>query len=295
MQQHPHLDLIIVGAQKSFTTSLKTYLGEHPSVITHPQQEMAYFTDDKEYALGCKKALSHYYKDLKYHKGKKTIAKNAILYVSEESVKRLHEHFPDCKLVLILRNPIDRAYSAYLMEYNFADVGFPFKEVRNIAEKADESYWPFRLFIDAGNYAKHLKVIYKYFPKEQVKVILCEEILEDPLKTCGEIFRWLGVDDTFTPEIKIYNSTQKRVSKLYARFAVNLLKKNHLLRKLGGLIMPAYYNYKLGDFIRNLNKTNNKYEEMDAHTREYLLNYYSNANKELEELIGKKVTQLWNK
>jgi hypothetical protein len=295
MHKFPLADLVIIGAQKSFTTSLKTYLGEHPGIITHPQQEMAFYTDDKEYSMGYKRAVLHYFRATEKANGNKIIAKNAILYTSEEGIKRLHEHNPDCKLVLILRNPVDRAYSAYLMEYNYADVEFPFEEIKAIAAKADTKHWPFNLFIDAGNYAKHLKMIHKYFPKDQVKIVLCEEIKENPLKVCKEIFQWLGVADTFTPEIKIYNPTMKRGSKLYAKFAVNILKRHPRLRKFISLIVPTYYNYKVGNIIRSLNKTHNKHAAMDATTREYLLKYYRDSNKELEEMIGKKVTTLWSK
>jgi len=295
MQKDTLLDLVIVGAQKSFTTSLKIYLGEHPAVITHPQQEMAYFTDDNEYSHGYKRALSHYFRGIEHANDKKIVAKNAILYTSEAGIKRLHEHNPNCKIVLSLRNPIDRAYSAYLMELNYVDVEFPFSKIKEIAEKADTNYWPYNLFVDASNYAKYLKMIYKYFPKDQVMIVLCEEIKENPLAVCRQIFQWLDVDDTFTPKIKVHNPTMKRGSKMYARFAVNILKRHPIVRKLAGLIVPSYYNYRIGDAIRGLNKTHHKYGAMDKATREYLLGYYREANKELEEMTGKKVTIFWNK
>lgn len=295
MQKYPLLDLVIIGAQKSFTTSLKTYLGEHPAIITHPQQEMAYFTDDIEYSKGYEVALRHYFRGFEHKNGKKLIAKNAILYTSEKAIKRLYEQNPNCKIVLNLRNPVDRAYSAYLMEYNYADVTFPFEEIKHITEKADTSYFPYTLFIDAGNYAKHLKTLYKYFPKEQVMIILYEEIKQAPLKICKQLFQWLKVDDTFTPEIIIYNPTKKRGSKLYARLAVTLLKRSPLLRKTARLVVPTYYNYKIGNVIRGLNRTNDHYEAMDTGTREYLLGYYRDANKELEEMTGKNVSSLWSK
>ncbi len=295
MQKYPLLDLVIIGAQKSFTTSLKTYLGEHPSIITHPQQEMAYFTDEREFHKGYEVALRHYFRGSEHKNGKKLVAKNAILYASEKAIKRLYDHNPDCKIILNLRNPVDRAYSAYLMEYNYADVAFPFEEIKDITVQADTTHFPFTLFIDAGNYAKHIKTLYKYFPKEQVMIVLFEEIKADPLKICRQIFQWLKIDDSFTPEIKVYNPTKKRGSKLYARLAVTLLKRSPILRKSAQLILPSYYNYKIGNIIRGLNKTNRKYAAMSPSTREFLLNYYRDANKELEEITGKKVTDLWSK
>ena len=295
MKEYPPLDLVIVGAQKSFTTSLKAYLGEHPSVFAHPQKEFAYFIDNKEYENGYEEALLHYYRGLEEAKGKKIIAKSAILYMSEEGIKRLYDHNPNCKLLISLRNPVDRAYSSYLMQYNFSDVDFPFEQITSVVENPDTSYWPFRLFIDAGNYAKHLKTIYKYFPKNQVMVILSSEILENPLKICKQIFQWLGVDATYTPEIKIYNSTVKRASKFYTRIANALINKSPIIRKSARLIVPSYYHHRVGEFIREVNKTKKKYGEMDVAIRKYPLEYYCDANKELEEMTGKKVTTLWSK
>jgi Sulfotransferase domain len=295
MQKDPLLDLVIIGAQKSYTTSLLAYLGEHPSIIAHPQQEMAYFMDDKEYQQGYKKALTHYYRGIEHAEGKKILAKNAILYTSEEGIKRLHEHNPNCKLVISLRNPVDRSYSAYLMEYNYADIDFPFSDIKNIAEKADTTYWPYNLFVEASNYARYLKMIYKYFPKDQVMVILCEELKENPIQVCQQVFKWIGIDDTFAPTIKVHNPTMKRGSKAYAKLTVNLLKRHPLVRKMAGLVIPTYYNYKIGNAIRRFNKTHKKYGSMDSATRKFLVDYYRDANKELEEMTGKRVTTFWNK
>lgn len=295
MQEFPLLDLVIVGAQKAFTTSLKNYLGEHPSILSHPQQEMAYFMSEREFAAGYKNTLEHYYKNEWIKGKKKLLAKNAILYTSEIGIKRLAEHNPHAKLVFNLRNPTDRAYSAYLMEYNYADIMFPFKKIKDIAEKADTSYWPFNLFIDAGSYAKQLKIIYKYFPKEQVKIVLFEDIKSDTLAVCKDIFQWLGVDENFKPEIKIYNPTMQRRSKAYASFIVKLLKKNSLTRKTAKLLVPEYYNHKIGNLVRNLNKTKQTYDKMDDETRKFLLNYYAGSNKELSGLIGRDVATMWNK
>lgn len=289
------MDLVIVGAQKSFTTSLKHYLGGHPAIFTHPQQEMAYFHDDKEYHLGLKRTIAHYYRGIEKAQGKKILAKSAILYTSEEGIKRLYEYNPNCKLIYSLRNPVDRAYSAYLMESNYAKMDFPFNKINLVAEKADTDYWPYNVFIDAGNYAKHLKIIYKYFPKEQVKIVLSKEIRENAISVCKQIFQWIGVDDTYTPEIKIHNPTLKRRSRFSAAFSYTLLKQSPAIKKYAGLILPSSYNYKVGNLIRMVNSTKHRYEQMDTATREYLIAYYREANKELEEMTGLRVTALWNK
>ncbi|MGP8213972.1 MAG: sulfotransferase domain-containing protein [Bacteroidia bacterium] len=295
MPQYPKIDIVIAGTRKSFTTSLKNYIGEHPSVLTHPQVEMSYFIDDAEYANGYAKAVLHYYRNYEKFRNKKVVAKTASLYTTEAGVKRLAEHNPDCKIILSMRNPVDRAYSAYFMEYNYANVEFPFDEIKELGQKGDKQCTIFNNLLDSGNYAKHLRMIYKYFPKEQVKVILCDDILNNPADVCREIFSWIGVESTFIPEIKVHNPTSLRGSKMYAKFVPAVLKPNSLLRKSVNLLIPPYYNHRIGNIVRRLNKTGGRYEAMNPATREYLVDYYRKANKELEEMTGKKVTILWNK
>jgi hypothetical protein len=126
-------------------------------------------------------------------------------------------------------------------------------------------------------------------------VILFEEMLADPLAICGNIFKWLNIDDDFKPHLKKHNETTIRESKNYSRLITKLLRPNSILRKPAELIIPSHLNHKLGNALRGFNKTRKKYPPMDAATRQFLLNYFDKYNKDLEELIGKKVAALWNK
>ena len=151
------IDLFIVGAQKAGTSSLKNYLSEHPEVSTHLPQEFSYFYDDNEFEKGEEFALGKYYNDKADFKVR--IAKHAHLYSSEKAIKRLHEHNPDCKIIFILRNPVERTFSSYQMEKLYNRVDFTFEE---LVSSLDGSFplelepWQRESIVEFGYYEKYL-------------------------------------------------------------------------------------------------------------------------------------------
>ncbi len=289
--QEAKIDLIIVGAQKSATTSLKHYIGEHPSIMVHPQVELGYFLDDTEYSFGVSAMLNKYYKNRHSHKNKKLAAKSALLYISEEAIQRLHNYNPDCKVVLILRNPVERTYSSYLMDvFNF---NYTFPEIKSIA--SNNTDLRYKIFIDSGIYVKHLKNIYKYFPKEQVKIVLYEDIQTKGAEVCKEIYKWAGVSDSFVPNVhKKYNTTRKRKSHFYSKALRVMLTPNSVIRKVFNSVVPEHYNHKVGDMLKNLNKKDTTYDDMDPNTKEFLLEFFRPYNRELAGMIGRDLSA-WDK
>ena len=104
------VDLMIIGAQKAGTTSLKNYLGEHPQILTHGQIEMSYFVNDVEYKAGHATGIEPYFSEAATI-GKCIVGKNVAISLHEEAVARLVKHNPDCKIVFVMREPVSRAYS----------------------------------------------------------------------------------------------------------------------------------------------------------------------------------------
>lgn len=285
------IDIVIVGAQKSATTSLKHYIGEHPAILAHPQIEFAYFIDDKEYANGVNGMLNKYFKNKNNKNVTMLAAKSALLYVSETGMQRLRQYNPDCKIVLILRNPVERTYSSYLMD--MINFNYTFPEIKKIA--SDNEDLRYKIFIDSGIYAKHLHNIYKHFPKEQVKILLYEDIQNNGVETCQQIYKWLGVDASFTPDVnKKYNATKRRKSHFYTRALRKVLTPNSMMRKVFNSVVPEHYNHKVGDMLRDLNKKDTTYEEMDPSTKKFLLDFFRPHNKELAEMIGRDLSA-WDK
>jgi sulfotransferase family protein len=290
------IDVMIVGAQKAGTTSLLRYLGEHPECVSHQQKEFAYFLDSNEYENNYDIAYKKYFSNKPIDPNTKVIAKSAGLYAEENAISRLYEHNPECKLIIILRNPVERAYSSYLMEKNYGSVKFEFSELPDLIKKHAENdvNWGFDFFINYGLYLTHLKNIYKYFPKDHVKIVLYSELENAPLVLCKNIFGFISVDTAFIPNIHVkHNVTQKTRSKTFAKAIMRVLKKGSTIRSILIKLIPTDKAYKYGELLRNSNRTNQKHSKMDENVRQFLIDYYRPLNEELGRFIGKDLSE-WN-
>ncbi len=282
---------MIVGAQKAGTTSLKEYLGEHPALLTHLQKEFSYFFDDADYAEGYDKALKKYFPDTA---GQQLIAKNAGLYTSEEGIKRLYEHNPHCQLAILLRNPVERTYSAFLMEKNYGHIDIPFEQMKSIAEKADPADWRYSFLIGMSLYGRHLEMIYRYFPKEQVTLIRYEDLHRKSDEVCSEIFVKLGVDATFKPNTQVrHNVTHKTRSEKVGRIITQLLRNNNRIKKIARVFLPGRSDYKAGELLRKANLTKTRHQPIDKDMAEYLTRFYVPHNEQLSKLTGMDFSS-WN-
>jgi len=110
--------IMIVGAAKAGTSSLLHYLAQHPQIYTHThtRPEMTYFTNEEEFQAGYEAAYRKYFgKDVPEQKV--LLAKDALLMTRQAGLQRLHDHNPYVFVVVILRNPVERAYSGYWFNY----------------------------------------------------------------------------------------------------------------------------------------------------------------------------------
>jgi Sulfotransferase domain len=288
LMHHPaegKISLMIAGAQKSGTTSLKNYLGQHPALATHPHKEFGYFYNSKEYKEGYNSAFEKYFSQA--GENVRLIAKNAGLYMNEGGIHLLTEHSPNCKIVLILRNPVERTYSSFLMEKNYGSITGDFDMVKEIALRADRTDWRYEFFIGMSTYSESIEMIRKYVPKDSVRFILYEEFSDNPENTCRELFEWLGVDPNFMPDTSVrHNETRMNRSRRVGGFISRLLHNQNPVKKLARKLLPGQLDYKVGEVLRNANKSQKKYDPMCAEMEKFLYDFYKPHNEELARLTG---------
>lgn len=281
----PPIDLMIIGAQKSGTTSLLHYLGEHPEVCAHPQKEFAYFLEPAEYSQRYDKAFAKYYPHYDRTVHKAIVGKSASLYSETEALLRLKGHNPHCRIVIILRNPIERTYSSFLMEKNAGNAPMSFPEL--LTGLKNNKYPDLRYILEYSCYATHLENIYSIFPKEQVSVFFYEELKFKAGYVCKQLFGLLGVNRDFTPNVSIiHNPTNKIRSDSFAKIIMTFFKKGNVIRRGVRKIVPDSKAYKLGDMMRKTIISTDKYPEMDNETRMSLRSYFSGEISRLQDLTG---------
>lgn len=106
------VDFMIAGAEKSGTSSLLRYLGGHPRICVHRQSEMTFFVSDEEYVPAYESIFRRYYGNCEKPEPLFVARSVDVMYVPE-AARRLWEYNPSFHVAIVLRDPVDRAYSAY--------------------------------------------------------------------------------------------------------------------------------------------------------------------------------------
>ncbi len=117
---------------------------------------------------------------------------------------RIRQFIPEAKLVAVLRNPVDRAYSTYLHLRRTDQEMLPtFKEALDAEAGRITEGWAWGHYVRRGFYHAQLQRVYAAFPEDQVRVYLFDDLTADPLGLVQDIYRFLGVDPTFTPDLSL--------------------------------------------------------------------------------------------
>ena len=212
-------NFIGIGVQRAATTWVYNCLSRHPEICLSQKKELHYFTANFE------KGTSWYEMQFAHHGSEKIVGEISPNYIyHEQAIARMKDLVPDAKLLLVLRDPVDRAVSAYrFFNHRYPDRTF---------EQAIE-FDPG--LIDRSMYAENLKTLWRYFPREQVKVMFYEDIERTPRKFLRDLFKFLGVDENIQVQgvqnrynRQIYPGLQKFLIKARLGAVIELVKKTNL-------------------------------------------------------------------
>lgn len=185
-------DFIIIGAQKAGTSSLFYYLSQHPDLALAAQKEIHYYNYYREKGKG----LNWYKSFFPSVFSDKQTGEASPYYLFDAAVpQRIKQDVPGVKLIVLLRNPIDRAYSAYSM--NARRAANPFPTFEQAIANEDMSQEASRVYLWRGLYAQHLKHWLEHFKPEQLLVIKSEDFFTDPKTTLKAVYEFLGIAEIY--------------------------------------------------------------------------------------------------
>ncbi len=286
MKNKFQVDFIGVGAAKCGTGWVAQCLREHPEVSLSRIKEVTFFnkqkgiySDNKEwnYTKGFQWYRSHFPNEKGKIKGEISVD---YLY-DKETPKLIKENFPRVKIIICLRNPVDRTYSHYIwLKDNFK------KEKANSFEEALETQPE---YIKRSLYYDQLKRYYNIFPDENILVILTDNMKKEPRATAKKLFKFLGINYEFIPPSlnKNINSARKvRFESLTVIFSI--IEK---LRKKGmGPFFKILKNIGVYQFFQTIytriNTKEFKYPKMKSSTRKKLEKIFRKDLLKVEKLIG---------
>lgn len=280
------IDLMVVGAQKAGTTSLKTYLGQHPALTTHMDGEFEYFVNDLVFMGGLENSWAYSFP--KNLNSNTVVAKSVGIMYLKEAMLRLYEHNPEVKLVALLRHPVDRAYSAYwyARRKGMEDLQSFEEALQADPNRFGNNWLRTRCcdYLNRGRYVEHIEELYSVFPRENIKIYEFEEFKKNTSRICNTIFSELGIDSEGSHSDKL---RQRHNASAMPRFAL-------IPRLLNGISVPNYLRVggafgKLRRLKRRIIKWNEKPYvpvPMEKETRKQLHAYYRPYNRELFDLLG---------
>jgi hypothetical protein len=205
------LDFVIAGAQKGGTTALDAYLRQHPEIGMADVKEVHFF-DKNEFFRKNKRPYSFYHSFFSGVLSRKRIGETTPSYMYWRAIpQRIHDYNPAMKLIVILRNPIERAYSHWNMERERGTEHLPFGEALQAelvrAREAQPNQHK-NAYIYRGFYAEQLERIWNCFPKNQTLILKNEDLRKNSLPVLNDVCRFLEVSPFETVEYKEAHSRQ---------------------------------------------------------------------------------------
>jgi len=243
-------DFLIIGAARSGTTSLYEYLIKHPSIMPAVGKEVYFF--DKKFDKGINWYKSFFATKLtksrleSIQKEKCITGEATPRYLYHpHSPNRVYNLIPKVKLIVLLRNPIDRAYSHYQMEVDHGDEKLSFEDAIEQEENRinedmkrmenDEKYYSVNFYrksyLTRGIYVNQLKRWFEYFPKEQFLILKSEDFYEKTSEVYQQVLEFLDLPkfelNSFKPyKMRKYSSisseTRKKLTDYFKQYNESL-------------------------------------------------------------------------
>lgn len=291
------IDLMIVGAQKSGSTSLFRYLSEHPGIHTHPQSEMSFFMNDHEYGEGYDKTFSRYFTG--FPSGNRVLlAKHAMAMYSEAAIKRIHSHNPEIHVAVVLRNPVARAYSAYwYARRNGWEDARTFEDALDREEaRLKEGWLKWRncAYTLNGCYFEHIARLHDTFSKSRVHVFLSEDLHKDPLAVCVSMLEKFDLGEGFAPDVgRRHNTAGMARSQGVASVFAWLMKDTNPVRAALRIFIPSSVSHRLRKGFLELNEKDFSPPPMNLETKRRLIAAFREHNDRLAAILDRNLDN-WN-
>jgi hypothetical protein len=316
-------NFLVIGAMRSGTTSLHNYLNQHPDIFMSPRKEPHFFSYEnyplqkyresmeislrqynetarrirKRYELPVTR-LEEYSKLFKKATYQTAIGESSASYLYfSRSIDRIKHSLPQVKLIALLRNPVDRAYSNFIfLRRNNREQIPEFSAALQAEDQRISQNWPPGYFYKhRGFYYKQLEPYYQQFDRSRIRVYLFDNFRSDPLGVLRDIFRFLGVDQSFVPDTTIkFNPSSSVILQPKSALVNHLFNRPNSFRTLAKLILPGrlFHSAKLLMARKDIAGARLMHcPPLSGEIRKQLQNEYKNDIIKLQDLIGQDLSR----
>ena len=272
------VNTFIVGAPKAGTTSLHFYLQQHPDVCMSEIKEPNYFTAQEVVKLYYDVSpvnSEDWYHSIFTKPTRKVIGEGSVSYLFyPEVAQKIYEYNPEARIIIVLRNPVQRAFSHYLMDFRLGLCNISLEEILDKPSKYPHFYLQ---FVELGMYHQQINRYIDVFGHEQVKVMFYDDLRKDTNLFVDQVFSFLAlksVDVNMVVKNKFKQPSSTIIAKLYQfkwlRSYLNILFSKELLLKIKSVLF-----------------NDSKKPHLDPSTKRKLSEIYKKDIAELSKLLSK--------
>ena len=240
---HTLPDFLIIGSAKCGTSSLYEYLIKHPNIESAIGKEINYF--DMQYEKGINWYKTYFPSLIQKDVSKNIFSKKLITgeatprYIDHPlAIKRIKNDLPNVKLIVMLRNPIDRAYSHWNMMVTHKHENLSFEEAINKEKQrilglykkmeTDQRFYSKEYFwygyLERSTYINRLKKWFEYFPREQFLILKSEELFNDPNNTYKKVLEFLKLEKVDLENYKTFRKGKYKKEKMNSETRKKLIE-----------------------------------------------------------------------
>jgi len=294
MERMPNF--LVIGAAKTGTTSLHNYLGQHPEIFMSENKEPAFFAHDgRPETRYMRKHAAAYVTDLDAYQGlfddvrdETAVGESSPQYLEFAGsgvVERIERYVPEARLIATIRQPVERAFSSYVM--NYADDGITMEafaaRIRQDWARGDD----FGQLYDGSynfvrSYARRLSVFLDRFDRARIKLCLFDDIVADTPVFVRDIFAFLEVDENATIGFSTRHNETKALKDAGTRM---LLRRPNPIRYAARKLLPSDLRIALRTRIEGARQK--KPPRLDPELRRELSQPPASEIRRLEELLDR--------
>ena len=283
-------NFVVIGAAKAGTTSLQGYLGQHPDIYMCPVAEPAYFV------------FSERPPDGRFRRHAPFITDSTTTPISSDrpapsrlsarhphtiskhpwSAPRIDACLSDARAIAVLRHPVERAYSQYVM--NLRDGIEPGVSFEVVVEREKDLVARGRreqsTVVGSSLYSEGIATFLKTFGRDRLGIWLYDDLRDRPIETLQAMFRYLGIDDGFVPDV----SGRRNAGGVHrSRIVAAIFNRPNPIRAAARRVLKPALREHLRHKIRALSVT--RAPRLEAATRATLVDYFRSDIAALEPLI----------
>lgn len=285
------MNVFVVGAEKAGTTWLHKYFESLEAIYVSPTKEIGYFCSHDSNMVGVHEyerlGVEYYHRFYRAYGQEPLVAEIMPMYLCDpKAPARIHQYNPKAKIIILLRDPISRAYSHYWMARWKKNVRCEFEDLTLENDPC---------FLGRGLYAGQVEQYYNLFGRENVQVFFYEETFRDKDIFTSELAAFLGISakskGSFDKDTKVYAASEVRSAGIYN----GVVRLNRFLHrsKLGSTLNAFAKSLGAGNAFRKFIFREAKYPAISPDRRKALLSQYEPDRIKLEQLLGRSVPAKW--